>query len=135
MFVIAGPPGAGKSSVFSLNRFAKRTFNADDRAAEVNSGSYQYIPLALRAIVNREFEKLVRVNIRSGNSFALEDDASQFNHVRSGEACQGAGTPHRAGAATRLPTAGIRPVKPRYGEFTPAVSETWQPLSFPAQAV
>jgi len=72
MFVIAGPPGAGKSSVFSLSRFADRTFNADDRAAELNSGSYQDIPLAIRAIVNREFEEFVHVNIRSGNSFALE---------------------------------------------------------------
>jgi predicted ABC-type ATPase len=72
MFVIAGPPGAGKSSVFSLIKFAERIFNADDRAAELNSGSYQDIPLSIRAIVNREFEEFVRANIRSGNSFALE---------------------------------------------------------------
>ena len=72
MFVIAGPPGAGKSSVFSLSNFAERTFNADDRAAELNSGSYQDIPLSIRAIVNREFEQFVHANIRSGNSFALE---------------------------------------------------------------
>ena len=72
MFVIAGPLGAGKSSVFSLGKFAERTFNADDRAAELNSGSYQDIPLSIRAIVNREFEEFVRANIRSGNSFALE---------------------------------------------------------------
>jgi predicted ABC-type ATPase len=72
MFVIAGPPGAGKSSVFSLSKFAERTFNADDRAAELNSGSYQDIPLSVRAIVNREFEEFVHANIRSGNSFALE---------------------------------------------------------------
>ena len=72
MFVIAGPPGAGKSSVFSLDNFAERTFNADDRAAELNSGSYQDIPLSIRAIVNREFEQFVHANIRSGNSFALE---------------------------------------------------------------
>ena len=72
MFVIAGPPGAGKSSVFSLSKFAERTFNADDRAAELNSGSYQDIPLSIRAIVNREFEEFIRANIRSGKSFALE---------------------------------------------------------------
>src|SRR5580658_640977 len=72
MFVIAGPPGAGKSSVFSLSKFAERIFNADDRAAELNSGSYQDIPLSIRAIVNREFEQFVHANIRSGNSFALE---------------------------------------------------------------
>jgi predicted ABC-type ATPase len=72
MFVIAGPPGAGKSSVFSLSKFAERTFNADDRAAELNSGSYLDIPLSIRAIVNREFEEFVHASIRSGNSFALE---------------------------------------------------------------
>ena len=58
--------------MFSLDNFAERTFNADDRAAELNSGSYQDIPLSIRAIVNREFEEFVRANIRSGNSFALE---------------------------------------------------------------
>jgi len=64
MLNIAGPPGAGKSSVFSLSKFAERTLNSDDRAAELNSGSYQDIPLAIRAIVNREFEEFVHVNIR-----------------------------------------------------------------------
>jgi predicted ABC-type ATPase len=72
MFVIAGPPGARKSSVFSLGKFAERTFNADDCAAKLNSGSYQDIPLPIRVIVNREFEGFVHANIRSGNSFALE---------------------------------------------------------------
>jgi predicted ABC-type ATPase len=72
MFVIAGPPGAGKSSLFSLDKFAERTFNADNRAAELNSGSWQDIPLSIRAIVNREFEEFVHNNIQSGNSFALE---------------------------------------------------------------
>jgi predicted ABC-type ATPase len=72
MFIVAGPPGAGKSSVLSLNRFADRVFNADDRAAELNAGSYQDIPLSVRATVNREFEEFVHANIRSGTSFALE---------------------------------------------------------------
>ena len=72
MFIVAGPPGAGKSSVFSLNRFADRVFNADDRAAELNAGSYQDIPLSVRSTVNREFEEFVHANIRSGTSFALE---------------------------------------------------------------
>jgi len=72
MFVIAGPPGAGKSTVFALGKFADRIFNADDRAAELNSGSYENIPLSIRVIVNREFEEFVYANIRSGTSFALE---------------------------------------------------------------
>lgn len=57
--------------MFSLSKFAERTLNWDDRAAELNSGSYQGIPLSIRAI-NHEFEEFVRANIRSGNSFALE---------------------------------------------------------------
>ena len=72
MFIIAGPPGAGKSSIFSLSAFASRTFNADDRAAELNGGSYQDIPLEIRRVVNREFEQFVEASIDAELSFALE---------------------------------------------------------------
>jgi predicted ABC-type ATPase len=72
MFIIAGPPGAGKSSVFSLAEFANRSFNADDRAAELNGGSYRDIPLHVRRVVNGEFEKFVRESIEAKQSFALE---------------------------------------------------------------
>lgn len=72
MFIVAGPPGGGKSSFFALSDFANRIFNADDRAAELNSGSYQSIPTAVRATVNREFEEFVHHNILAGRSFALE---------------------------------------------------------------
>ena len=72
MFIVAGPPGGGKSSIFSLSDFADRVFNADDRAAELNAGSYESIPPSVRAIVNREFEAFVHANIRAGASFALE---------------------------------------------------------------
>src|SRR5580704_10353632 len=72
MFIAAGPPGAGKSSLFTLLDYADQRFNADDRAAQLNGGSYERIPLSIRAIVNREFEEFVHANIRSGNSFALE---------------------------------------------------------------
>ena len=61
MFIVAGPPGGGKSSFFALPRFADRVFNADDRAAELNGGSYKNIPSSVRAVVNREFEEFVRV--------------------------------------------------------------------------
>ena len=72
MFIVAGPPGAGKSSVFPLGIFADRVFNADDRAAELNGGSYRAIPLHVRHEVNREFEQFVRESILAGRSFALE---------------------------------------------------------------
>jgi predicted ABC-type ATPase len=72
MLIVAGPPGAGKSSVFTLADLSDRIFNADDRAAELNGGSYQNIPLSVRAIVNREFEQYVHASIEVGRSFALE---------------------------------------------------------------
>jgi len=72
MFIVAGPPGGGKSSFFALSGFAGLAFNADDRAAELNGGSYENIPTLVRAAVSREFEEFVHGNIRAGNSFALE---------------------------------------------------------------
>src|SRR6266567_4400496 len=72
MFIVAGPPGGGKSSFFALSGFARLAFNADDRAAELNGGSYENIPTSVRAAVNREFEEFVHGNIRAGTSFALE---------------------------------------------------------------
>lgn len=44
MLIVAGPPGAGKSSVFPLPHIADRVFNADDRAAQLNGGSYGKSP-------------------------------------------------------------------------------------------
>jgi predicted ABC-type ATPase len=72
MFIVAGPPGAGKSSIFSLQNFASQVFNADDRAAEMNAGSYRDIPLHVRRAVNQEFERFVHANIAKKQSFALE---------------------------------------------------------------
>jgi predicted ABC-type ATPase len=40
MYIIAGPPGSGKSTVFPLSGFGVDFFNADDRAAQLNQGSY-----------------------------------------------------------------------------------------------
>ena len=57
MVVIAGPPGSGKSSIFPVSTFGLAYFNADDRAAQLNGGSYLGIPKDTRQAVNREFEK------------------------------------------------------------------------------
>jgi predicted ABC-type ATPase len=72
MFIVAGPPGAGKSTVFPLAQLASRIFNADDRAAEINGGSYRDIPLHVRKQVNREFESFIQTATASHEPFALE---------------------------------------------------------------
>jgi predicted ABC-type ATPase len=72
MIVVAGPPGSGKSSAFPVSTFGVAYFNADDRAAELNGGSYFGIPNTLRATVNREFEAFVLNSIARNESFAIE---------------------------------------------------------------
>ena len=73
MFVVAGPPGGGKSSVFSRSVSGiADVFNADDRAAELNGGSYRGIPQEIRAATNREFEQFIISHIREHKDFAFE---------------------------------------------------------------
>src|ERR1039458_1838194 len=72
MIVVAGPPGSGKSSRFSLSAFGVESFNADDRAAELNSGSFRKISNEIRAQVNVEFERWILDHIAACKSFALE---------------------------------------------------------------
>ncbi len=72
MIVIAGPPGSGKSTTFPVSGFGLDYFNADDRAAELNGGSYLAIPLSVRQQVNREFESFILGHIRSRKSLAFE---------------------------------------------------------------
>ena len=72
MTVVAGPPGSGKSSRFPLSSFHIEWFNADDRAAELNFGSFHKIPAEIRAKVNLEFQQWILDHIRSRQSFAIE---------------------------------------------------------------
>src|SRR5438552_602760 len=72
MIVVAGPPGGGKSSAFPLAILGARFFNADDRAAALNGGSYLGIPKHIRETVNREFEAFVSACISQRKSFAIE---------------------------------------------------------------
>ena len=72
MFMVAGPPRSGKSTFFPVSTFGVEFFNADDRAAQLNGGSYQAIPITIRAQVNAEFEWFVEQHIRAHKSFAIE---------------------------------------------------------------
>ena len=60
---------------------AYRIFNADDRAAQLNAGSYAGIPFSARAAVNHEFKEFVHANIFGGTFFALEDDSAKQYYV------------------------------------------------------
>ncbi len=72
MIVVAGPPGSGKSSVFPIARTGVDHFNIDDRAAQLNGGSYQSISPEIRAQSNRECELFIEAHIRIQKSFAVE---------------------------------------------------------------
>lgn len=72
MIIIALPPGSGKSTAFPVQSFGVDSFNADDRAAELNAGSYQGITTSIRARVNKEFEEFVMNHIEDRRSFCLE---------------------------------------------------------------
>ena len=72
MIVIAGPPGSGKSSIFPVSKFNVPFFNADDRAAALNGGSYHGLTTLIRQQVNKEFEAFIWNQINSKASFALE---------------------------------------------------------------
>jgi predicted ABC-type ATPase len=59
MFVVAGPPGSGKTTCFPVTAFGVDSFNIDDRCAQI-LGSYRGIP------------RDVREHIERGQSFAVE---------------------------------------------------------------
>lgn len=72
MIIVAGPPGGGKSTLYPLAIFGVPFFNADDRAAELNGGSYIGLSRQTREVANLEFEAFVTDSIARSESFAIE---------------------------------------------------------------
>ena len=72
MYIVAGPPGSGKSTAFPVSGFGVDFFNADDCAARLNRGSYRGIPQSIRGRLKRQFESFVNGCIGRRASFALE---------------------------------------------------------------
>jgi len=72
MVVVGGPPGSGKTSRFPITEFGLASFNADNRAAELNAGSFRGISKETRSQVNLEFQQWILNHISEGRSFAIE---------------------------------------------------------------
>src|ERR1035438_412114 len=90
MFIVAGPPGAGKSRAFPVSGFGVDFFNADDRAAALNHGSYLNVTPAIRNEVNVLFESFAQDHIERRASCTFEttlrsgitfDQAALARHV------------------------------------------------------
>jgi predicted ABC-type ATPase len=71
MIFVAGPPGGGKSSALSIKQLGIDWFNADDRAAQLNSG-YHKISLAIREMVGLELEGFILNHITARRDLAFE---------------------------------------------------------------
>jgi predicted ABC-type ATPase len=72
MVIVAGPPGSGKTTRFPVAEFDVDSFNADDRAAQLNAGSFRAISKEIRSQLNVEFQNWILDHISARKSFALE---------------------------------------------------------------
>jgi predicted ABC-type ATPase len=102
MFIVAGPPGSGKSTAFPVAGFGVDFFNADDHAAALNQGSYMGIPATIRTDVNRLFEAFVMEHISERLSLAFETT------LRSGITFDQAALARRAGFSVEMRFVGLR---------------------------
>jgi predicted ABC-type ATPase len=72
MFIVAGAPGSGKSTLMHLSSFNVDWFNADDEAAKRNGGIYEGITPSIRDVVNLDFRNFIADHIHLRESFAVE---------------------------------------------------------------
>src|SRR6202790_176233 len=71
MVIVAGPPGSGKTTRFPVAEFEVKSFNADNRAAQLNDGSFRGISREIRTQVNVEFQKWILDHITTRKRLAL----------------------------------------------------------------
>ena len=91
MFVIAGPAGSGKSTVFPLEVFGVARFSVDDRCAQLNEGSYAAISAALRARVGAECRDFIERHIEARTSLAVETTLRTNTALEQARAARAAG--------------------------------------------
>jgi len=60
MVIVAGPPGSGKTTRLPVAEFEVDSFNADNRAAQLNDGSFRGISREIRSEVTFEQTHLAR---------------------------------------------------------------------------
>jgi predicted ABC-type ATPase len=73
MIIVAGPPGGGKSSHLPIKNVGVDWFNSDDRAAQLNAGSYQNIPVHVRRVSGQQLQQFIDSHIEARRSFAFEN--------------------------------------------------------------
>lgn len=73
MIIVAGPPGGGKSSHFPVKNVGVDWFNSDDRAAQLNAGSYRNIPAHVRNASGQQLQEFIDSHIEARRSFAFEN--------------------------------------------------------------
>ena len=85
MIVVAGPPGSGKSTIFPVGEFGVDFFNIDDRAKDLNGGSYKGIPAALRRQAQQACRDFIASHIENGLSFAVETSLRDGSAIRDAQ--------------------------------------------------
>jgi hypothetical protein len=73
MIIVVGPPGGGKSTHLQVKNVDIDSFNSDDRAAQLNAGSYQNIPVEVRNASGQQLQQFIESHIASRRSFVLEN--------------------------------------------------------------
>jgi len=82
MFIVAGPPGGGKSTAFPVSGFGVDFFNADDRAAALNEGSYLNILRTVRAAMSiRSSNRLCWITSRGDRVAHLKPHSEAESHL------------------------------------------------------